>query len=255
MGLLHVRGTLAELERSTREISMVERLERHQRKQDACGKGSAHRPFDVGSRRSVSAAMSRMRCAGDDACQSRKALSVHGPHRPWASGGAPDAQLDVFFCSACAERHGWEMKRVGRTSGTETSVSRAIEYLLNPRTDSTLGSPDPAWHGFRFPSAEYAAKFRELNAGLIWTRRSTREGDPGSIQPHCRLCLQPDSQPRCVAVVRGRAAGTRPHVARDGGWSVRYALVNRATCRAVSQKARGRKFKLRHHPQPIDLAA
>jgi len=26
-----------------------------------------------------------------------------------------------------------------------------------------------------------------------------------------------DSQPRCAAVVRGRAAGTRPHVARDGG--------------------------------------
>ena len=32
VGLLHIRGTLAGLERSTREISMVERLERHQRK-------------------------------------------------------------------------------------------------------------------------------------------------------------------------------------------------------------------------------
>jgi hypothetical protein len=32
-----------------------------------------------------------------------------------------------------------------------------------------LGSADPAWHGFRFRSAAYAARFRELNAGLIWT--------------------------------------------------------------------------------------
>jgi hypothetical protein len=87
------------------------------------------------------------------------------------------ARLDVILCSACAERHGSEMKRVDRAQGTETSVSRTIEYLVNPRTDFALGSPEPAWHAFRFPSAEYATKFRELNAGLIWTpAKYAREG-------------------------------------------------------------------------------
>jgi hypothetical protein len=60
------------------------------------------------------------------------------------------------------------MKRDACASTTETSVSRAVEYLVNPRTD-LLGSRDPAWHACRFPSSEYAAKFRELNPGLIWT--------------------------------------------------------------------------------------
>jgi hypothetical protein len=148
---------------------MVERLERHQRKLNTRAEKD---PLTV---RLMSArdVLFPPQCPACDAPGTTRVnlekhcrFTVHTGHGP--AEEHQTARLDVFFCSACAERHGWEMKRVG-TSGTETSVSRAIEYLLNPRTDSTLGSPDPAWHGFRFPSAEYAAKFRELNAGLIWT--------------------------------------------------------------------------------------
>jgi hypothetical protein len=54
-------------------------------------------------------------------------------------------------------------------SALETSVSRAIEYRVNPYTDALAGTAEPAWHGFCFRSADYAAAFRELNATLAWT--------------------------------------------------------------------------------------
>ena len=142
-GLATVRGSLAEIERSSREISMVERLERRQRKaQYACGKGSAHRPVDVG--RDV---LFPPQCPACGAPGTRRVnLEKHCRFTVHTGDGPVEehqtARLAVFFCSACAERHGSEMKRDACASTTETSVSRAVEYLVNPRTD-LLGSRDP----------------------------------------------------------------------------------------------------------------
>jgi hypothetical protein len=79
------------------------------------------------------------------------------------------ARLAVSLCSSCARRHTEELRAAGRRSNRETSVSRAIEYEVNPETESLFASAGPAWHGFRFRTPEYAAAFRELNARLLWS--------------------------------------------------------------------------------------
>jgi hypothetical protein len=145
---------------------MVGRLERHQRK---LNKRAQKDPLTVRltSARDV---LFPPQCPACDAPGTRPVkLEKHCrftvPTRDGPAEEHQTARLNVFFCSACAERHAFELQR----SLTETSVSHAIEYQVNPRTDSVLGSSGPAWHGFRFRSAEYAAKFRELNSALLWT--------------------------------------------------------------------------------------
>lgn len=149
---------------------MVERLQRHQRKLNTRAERD---PLTV---RLMSArdVLFPPQCPACDALgTSRVNLEKHCRFTVHTGDGPVEehqtARLNVFFCTACADLHGSALQRAGCASGTETSVSRAIEYLVNPHTDSMLGSADPAWHGFRFRSAAYAAKFRELNAGLIWT--------------------------------------------------------------------------------------
>lgn len=78
------------------------------------------------------------------------------------------ARLTVPFCATCAERHESELRQRGR-SDRATSVSRAIEYVVNPDTESGLPTKVPAWHRFRFRNGEYAQRFRELNAPRLWT--------------------------------------------------------------------------------------
>ena len=79
------------------------------------------------------------------------------------------ARLNVSFCATCAERHESEMRQRGRRSDRDTSVSRTIEYVVNPDTESGLPTNEPAWHSFRFQNGEYAQRFRELNARRLWT--------------------------------------------------------------------------------------
>jgi hypothetical protein len=143
---------------------LVERLERHQRKLHTRAERD---PLGV---RLVSAqdVLFPPQCPVCGAPGTRRvAIEKHCRFTVHTGDGPTEehhvAQLDVILCSACAERHGSE--RIDRARGTETSISRTIEYSVNPRTDCALGSREPAWHAFRFPSVEYATKFRELNAG------------------------------------------------------------------------------------------
>ena len=157
---------------------MVERLKRHQRKLNTRAEKDPLTVRLVSARDvlfppqcPVCGASGTTRVAIEKRCR----FTVHSGDGPAEAHQV--ARLELMLCSACAERHRSEMKRVDRSQGTETSVSRTIEYFVNPRTDFALGSPEPAWHSFRFPSAEYAAKFRELNGGLIWTpAKYAREG-------------------------------------------------------------------------------
>ena len=157
---------------------MVDRLERHQRKLNTRAEKDP-RTVRLGSARDV--LFPRQCPACGETGTRRVEIEKHCRFTVHTGDGPAEAhqvaRLDVILCSACAERHGSEMKRVDRTQGTETSVSRTIEYSVNPRTDLALGSSEPAWHAFRFPSAEYATRFRELNAGLTWTpAKYAREG-------------------------------------------------------------------------------
>jgi hypothetical protein len=53
-----------------------------------------------------------------------------------------------------------------------TSVSRAIEYLMNRDSRS---SSVVAWHVFRFRSAQYADNFRNLNTARLWNPKKYAE--------------------------------------------------------------------------------
>ena len=149
---------------------MVERLQRHQSKLNRRSEKDS-RTIRLTSARAV---RFPPLCPGCDAPATRRVdLEKHVRFTVYTHDGPAEehqtARLSVLFCSNCAERHASEIERAGPASATETSISGAIEYRANPRTDLLLGSSEPAWHGFRFRSSDYAAKFRELNSAHLWS--------------------------------------------------------------------------------------
>jgi hypothetical protein len=149
---------------------MTDRLERHQRK--------LNRRADRDPRRvrlvSAEDVLFPQQCPACGApADARVEVEKHCRYTSHSHDGPSNehtvARLAVFLCSPCAERHAQESRAAGRRSELETSVTRTIEYEVNPETESLFASAGPAWHGFRFRTPEYAAMFRQLNARLSWT--------------------------------------------------------------------------------------
>jgi hypothetical protein len=147
---------------------MVERLQRHQSK---LNRRAEKDPLTIRlmSSRDV---QFPPQCPACNAPAARRVdLEKHARFTVHTHDGSVERQqtvrLSVWFCSDCVERHASQIERSDHATGT--SVSRAIEYRVNPRTDSLFGSSELAWHAFRFQSADYAAKFRELNKALLWS--------------------------------------------------------------------------------------